>query len=115
MKISKIASIATSAKGKNYGKLASGAVVFPSTKDGKFEVGQWVIYNETLQTQDAEGKELETPIPVNVVASIWKTKIEAIEAKNEAALIDLEEVAYLEKAKKQIHKEFSLENVAETA
>lgn len=114
MKIAQIASIGVSAKNKTYGKLASGAVVF-GNKDLKLEAGMWIIYNESLQTQDAEGKELETPIPVNVVASVWKTKMEAIEAKNESALIDLEEVAFLESRKKAIVKEFTLENVAETA
>lgn len=113
MKVAKITAVNTSAKGKVYGTLASGAVVF-GRKDMKFEVGNYIIYNETFQTQDAEGTELETPIPINSIASVWKDKTAAIEAKAESELLEVEEALVIRKAKAKLEKEFSLEGLTET-
>lgn len=114
MKLAMIHTVAVSGKGKPYGTLASGAVVF-GRKGLELAKGQWIIYNESLQTQDAEGNELENPIPVNVVASTWATKNDAIAAYAEPQLLDAEVNAFVAKETKRITKEFSLEGAAETA
>lgn len=115
MKLGMIHSVGVSKKGKSYGTLASGAIVFPRTKDGVVTKGKWVIYSETFQTQDAEGKDLDTPVPVNVIASDWDNKNEAIKAFAEPQLLDAEVAAFIGKETRRISKEFSLEAAAETA
>lgn len=114
MKIGQVASVGVSKNNKPYGRLANGTAIF-GNKDLVLKAGAYVIYNETFQTQDAEGKELENPIPVNVVASIWATKTEAIAAKVEDRLLAIEEDAYVAQATKKLEKEFSLDNIATTA
>ena len=109
MKIVKITSVATSAKGKKYATNAKGdALFFNKTLAEKVKEGAYALVRDGFQTQNAEGDTLETPIPILVITSIWNTREEAIEANAEEALNAAEETAYVAKATKSLGEKYGL-------
>lgn len=124
LKIGMIASVNTSKevkddkgvvtkKARTYATLVSGAVVFG--KQGlEFKQGEYMIYDETFQTQDAEGNDIE-PKPINVATSVWATKAKAIEAIAEDQLTDAEVNAYVKQATKKLEQTYSIDEMVENA
>lgn len=107
MKLGQIAAVLESAAGKTYATLANGTPVF-GRKGIELKKGAFVIYNETMQTQDGEGNVLETPRPVNVIGSIWDKKEDALAAKAESALLEVEERAYVANATAKVKESYKL-------
>lgn len=112
MKIYQIATVATSANGKEYGMTAAGLVFFPRTKDVKLVKGQFAIVDQVEQTmtygEDGETLvKLEKPIINNIALSVWPTKDAARNAVHEDAINEIEDAAFLNGLKAQAAAKFS--------
>lgn len=118
MEIVKIYSVETSKKKNIYCTSASGDNLQLRLKTMKPEVGQFALVQVVEQTHSYNDptdpnklNELTTPVKVNRIMSLWKTKAEAKEALLEKTRNKAEVAADIE----AIGKEFSLtsEKVAE--
>ncbi len=103
----KLLNVQESAAGRTYATDITGRALFPRTKDMEIKQGDYAYVIETLQTKtrDEQGELIDLAVPVKVltITATFATKAEAIAASNEAALIELEAKAELQKTAKELN------------
>lgn len=104
----KIATISTSAAGKQYANDLSGKVFFPKTQDLDMKVGDYAYAIKTLQTKTyAEDGvtliDLAQPREILQITATFGTKAEAISAAAEVGVLEMEVVAEVAKQAKELN------------
>lgn len=99
-----------------YATSAAGVALF-GNKNLKLVKGHFAIVEETFQTMGyVEGvlKPLDTPKAITRILSVWATKAEALQAKNEDAFTEIEEDIMLAEARAKA-KTFSVADAVKNA
>lgn len=104
----KIASVSTSAAGKQYVNDLSGRVFFPKTQDMELVVGQYAYAVKITQTMTyaEDGTtliDLKEPRELLQITATFKTKADAIEAAAEVGVLEMEVVAAVAKQAKDLN------------